>query len=257
MNYDIQAIIEDLQKQSEIIPDEHDGSYEAMRETIKSYSRMPNLSIVDIPDLNLVYLTSVGTWRHGVDSKKKLIRESSLPETEQDRLIAIWDKLWKKACSNQYDDGIVNGKYSIGMFGTGFMSFEGKSNKECAEAFIQLCVDILPLSIDEEMYQKAEQVLTDSFAGMGPASASMVLHCLKPGTFPIMNSNMGNDDIFGVLGIDLDRPKHLETYISNTRKITAFRNEHFHFLNYRVFDKEAHRLREFEITTDQALRQMQ
>ena len=31
---------------------------------------------------------------------------------------------------------------------------------------------------------------------MRAASASMVLHCLKPMTFPIFNSNMGFDNIY-------------------------------------------------------------
>lgn len=35
--YDIQAIMNDLKLKQEIMPDQHDGSYELMREIIKAY----------------------------------------------------------------------------------------------------------------------------------------------------------------------------------------------------------------------------
>ena len=66
-----------LKEIPELIPDEHDGSYELMRETIRAYSHLEDLSSVDYNDLNTIYLMSVGTWKHGVRIKRKLIEKDS------------------------------------------------------------------------------------------------------------------------------------------------------------------------------------
>ncbi len=42
-----------------------------MRETIRAYKNMGDISTCDYKDLNLVYLTCVGTWKQGIDAKKK------------------------------------------------------------------------------------------------------------------------------------------------------------------------------------------
>ena len=78
------------------------------------------------------------------------------------------------------------------MFGTGFLSFQNKTTNTHVRDFVKMCVDILPMTDDTQMFNRAAKVLTASFKGMRAASASMVLHCLKPYTFPILNSNMGN-----------------------------------------------------------------
>ena len=37
------------------------GCYELMRKTIEAYSKLKDFSVLDYKDLNLVYLTTVGT----------------------------------------------------------------------------------------------------------------------------------------------------------------------------------------------------
>jgi len=101
-------------------------------------------------------------------------------------------------------------------------SFKGKANKESASAFIKMCVDISDIDDDEEIYQRAEQVLKKDFRGMRAGAASMVLHCLKPETFPILNSRA--DKIFKDLGVKLTRKNDIDTYIQNCRAIKAFRD---------------------------------
>ena len=59
-----------------------------------------------------------------------------------------------------------------------------------------MCIDIKNLSNDKEIFNRCERTLNEGFHGMRAASASMVLHCLKPMTFPIFNSNMGFDNIY-------------------------------------------------------------
>ena len=49
----------------EIIPDKHDGSYEMMRETIYSYKKLKDISVLNYKDLNLVYIDEeVSTLRY-------------------------------------------------------------------------------------------------------------------------------------------------------------------------------------------------
>ena len=76
-----------LKKKPEMDPDQHDGCYELMKETIAAYSKLRDFSAIDYKDLNLVYLTTVGTWKQGVESKKNTIEESHLlPEPESVKL---------------------------------------------------------------------------------------------------------------------------------------------------------------------------
>ena len=97
----------------------------------------------------------------------------------------------------------------------------------------------------EEMFRRVARVCTKSFHGMKAASASVILHCLKPYTFPVLNSNHGSEDIYSALGIPLESREKLETYIDNCRKIKAFRDANFSFKNYRIMDMAA-----WELTAD-------
>lgn len=250
-DYDVQAILNDLKQKEEMDPDQHDGSYELMRETIEAYSKLQSFDLLDYHDLNLVYLTTVGTWKQGIDSKKKTINDSHLLPDDKEFLIMLWEETWQKAERLEYSNSSwdTEAKHgSIGMFGTGFFSFQKKTTAEHAKAFIRMCVDILPMTDDDEMFNRASLVLTSSFKGMAAASASMVLHCLKPFTFPIMNSNMGNKNIFEVLGVNLIKTGNIETYIDNCRKIKTFRDQNFSIKNYRIFDMEAWDVSSYEVS---------
>ena len=96
VEYDVQAIIDDLKKQPELDPDSHDGCYELMRSTVAAYSRSKP-AIIDYRDMNLLYLTTIGTWKQGIDSKKKTVKESNLPDDEKEKLTRLWDDIWEKA----------------------------------------------------------------------------------------------------------------------------------------------------------------
>lgn len=69
--YNIQAILEDLNEKEEMQADQHDGCYELIHKTIQAFAKLSDLSILNYKDLNLVYLTTVGTWSHGLDAKKR------------------------------------------------------------------------------------------------------------------------------------------------------------------------------------------
>lgn len=228
-------LLQELKSKQEMIADQHDGSYELMRAIIEAYKDVDE-AIMDYRDLNAVYLMSVGTFRHGVPVKKKVIDNTHLPETSKVKLKELLDDVYSRASKHLYSNS-EHGDF--GMFGTGFYSFEKKTDEKSTRAFIKMCIDISTMDDDEEMYVRAEQVLKRGFKGMKAASASMVLHCLKPNTFPILNSNSGSEDIFAALGIKLNRKSDLDTYIENCRAIKAFRDENLPFKNYRILDMAA------------------
>lgn len=228
-------IVQELLRADEMEPDTHDATYELIREVINSYEIMGDLSVCDYKDLNLVYLMCVGTWKHGFDAKKKTIDASHLPDSEKNRLKNLLDELGERAKRGEYANNKENDA-NFGMFGTGFYTFENKTDEHSPKDFIQMCIDIKNLSNDKEIFNRCERTLNEGFHGMRAASASMVLHCLKPMTFPIFNSNMGFDNIYVYFNIDIKRKTELCTYIKNVRIVKAFRDKYFTVKNYRIFD---------------------
>lgn len=232
-------ILEELKKKSEMIPDEHDGSYELMREIVSSYAKKESLDDCDFRDLNAVYAMAIGTWKMNTEKKKEYVEKTCLPEAEKSRLAAVLDKVWDNACHKKYENREDEVKPSVGMFGTGFYSFERDVSDKNVAAFISMLVDISTIDDDKEIFDIAAEVLDKPFKGMKSASASVMLHCLKPMTFPIINSNAGHGTIYEKLGIVLNSPKESTTYISNCRKIKEFRDQNLPFKNYRILDREA------------------
>ena len=252
--YNIQAILEDLNEKEEMQADQHDGCYELIHKTIQAFAKLSDLSILNYKDLNLVYLTTVGTWSHGLDAKKKTINESHLNSEDKEELIKLWDDIWDKAGQGKYSnsDTSCKEKRSIGLFGTGFYSFKRNNSEPTSEqikAFFSMLIDFLSMTNDIEMFNRAETVLNGPFPGMQTAAASMILHCLKPYSFPVLNSNTGYHNIFEVIGIKLTKTYSLENYIDNCRKIKDFRDKHFTYKNYRIFDIEAQKIDSFKVSS--------
>lgn len=235
-----QEILKKLKSTPELSPDVHDGSYELVRMIVAAYRDVDEATL-DYQDLNAIYLMCIGTWRHSYDKKHEAVHATHLPEVRKQELDHLIDDLKSRADAGVYkhQEKAVSGTGHIGLFGTGFYSFHGKTDIQSVRAFIRMCVDLLDMTDDEEMFQRAASVLTKSFRGMQAAAASVVLHCLKPLTFPVINSNVGSEDIFAALGIELKSRGKLETYIENCRKIKDFRDANFSFKNYRILDMAA------------------
>ena len=231
-------LIEKIRQCKNTYPIEHDGSYELVQETINAYAEMEDLKAVDYRDLNLVYLMTIGTWAHGIDAKKRLIDDSHLSSEQKNRLNELLDKVWENAQNGKYENSEYGMGTTVGMFGTGFNSFKGKGNvKKTAHTFISMCIKIIKNVDIEEGFKIAEETLSNEMAGMGVASVSFVLHCIRPFWFPIFNSGNGKNNIFSLLGIKLEKYSSLNSYISNCRKIKAFcEANQLDDLSYRVFD---------------------
>ena len=231
-------IVQQLLNAKEMDPDSHDATYELLREVVKSYKKVGDLAQCDYKDLNLVYLICVGTWKQGLDAKKKTVRESHLPDDEKKRLEDLLDTVWIRAQNGEYTNNEGNDT-NFGMFGTGFYTFQGKTDDKSPRDFIQMCIDIMDMDDDDEIFDRCEQILNNNFHGMRAASASMVLHCLKPMTFPIFNSNMGADNIYVYFNTGIKKKTEIYEYINNVKIVKAFRDQHFKVKNYRIFDMAA------------------
>ena len=234
MNAD--EIIVLLNQEPEMDPDAHDGSYELMREIVRSYSTMDNLSAVNYLDLNAVYAMALGTWKLNVEKKKQYVEKGHLSNEEKERMVDVLDRVWDHACTSKYSNREGKGP-SIGMFGTGFYSFEGNADNRSCQRFIKLLIDISELSDDNQIFNLCDKVFDSDFKGMQTAAASIMLHCLKPYTFPILNANFGDGTVYEPLGIELIKPGRLSTYIDNCRKIKAFRDANLTIKNYRILDR--------------------
>lgn len=236
-------LVQYLLNVDEMDPYEHDGSYKLVQETIKEYAKMKDFSMIDYKDLNLVYLMSIGTWKQKIESKENTIQESHLSDESKVYLVNLLRDTWENAKNYKYGNE-VSDKPSIGMFGTGFFTFKNKTDEKSPKNFIEMCIDIMSMEDDEEIFGRCEKTLNASYKGMRAASASVVLHCLKPFVFPIFNSNMGAKNVFEYLGVKLKNKSAVNFYIENTRLVKAFRDDNFNVKNYRIYDIAAWSLEE-------------
>ena len=219
-------------------PYTYDASYELVTEVIKSYSRMEDFSKCDFNDLDLIYLSTVGTWKHSVEKKIDSVNKSNLPQTEKKLLIEYISNLWERVNSREFTHCENESKITFGMFGTGFYTTKTKTDFLNVQKFIQMCVNLLPIEEDEAAFELVEENIASGFKGLATAGISVILHCLKPFIFPILNSNQGKNNIFEKLGLNLSKINSETTYIENSRKIKAYRDSNFNWKNYRIFDKE-------------------
>ncbi|HOI71245.1 MAG TPA: DUF3578 domain-containing protein [Methanobacterium sp.] len=214
-------------------PESHDGSYELVNKTVKYISNV-NPSKLNIEDMDLLYLMTVGTFKCGWDCKIDRIENSNLKVDDKKSLIQVLNSIHGKLENGAYNSS----KDHVGMFGTGFMTFKGKLNEYDARKFLNLCVKLQKTNNDEVMYEEAEKVLNKGIRGLGVGTVSQILHCLKPFTFPIINGAMQKGTtVYTKLGIELKKPISEYNYIENSKRIKKFKDTNYSFVkNYRAFD---------------------
>ncbi len=250
-------LLKEIMIMTDVEPDKHDGSYELVRETVNALSDTP-IDKIDIADLDMLYFMAVGTWKGGEKFRHEKIAQSHLSVEEKERLSAVFNRVVEKAKRHEYEN--TEGQWSVGMFGTGFYTFNTKSDKENAQKFISLCTNVAKIDDENEILNMAEEVLKYGIKGIQTAAASIMLHCLKPNVFPIINNSMIEAAvILEGAGVTLVKPKELTSYIKNTHSLKKFRDEKCQFKNYRALDMKFWRVQELaeELVdnTDNALKQ--
>lgn len=245
-NIEFDLIFSKLRKIDDINSDKYDGSYELVKKTVDAYKNVPN-DRIDFEDIDAIYFMTIGTWKNSFIKKKEIIEKSHLPKEEKEIIKKLLDNLYEKASKKEY-----NHRYkgdSIGMFGTGFQTFNRKEYKiEDYQRFHKMCVDISSLEDKDKILLIAENSLKEKMKMIGCAVVSQILHCLKPEIFPIINGNQGKGtDNYQRLGIELENPDETTYYIINTKKIIKFRDDNnFKFKNFRVMDIMALQLKSEE-----------
>ena len=125
----LDRIMKKLKETEELDPDKYDGSYELMHETIRAYSNLNDYSTLDYNDLNLVYHMCLGTWKLGIEAKKKSINSSHLDYGKKEKLIKKIDEIWNRAENGEYQHQEPDRADTIvGMFSTGLNSFVSKTD---------------------------------------------------------------------------------------------------------------------------------
>lgn len=225
-----------LKIQSDIVADDHDGSYELVRTIVDKYSSMKTasgLGTVDYHDLDLVYLAVVGTWSDGIDKKKEHVLNSNLPQASKDDLLMVLDNIWSRANAGDYANR-ESGNPSIGMFSSGFHTFNTKVKDDTPRGFIDLLIQIKALTNEHDIYEKAKEILNLDLAGIGVATVSEILHCLKPELFFISNNKVSH--VVKLIDASLDDSGTIEAYLNNCEPLKQHISSNYLFRNYRVLD---------------------
>lgn len=233
-----QELIAVLKRKTDLIPDEYDGTYKSVRNTIKFYSSIRKMAVLDCSDLDLLYLLSLGIWNLDSSEINRRIQKSHLFHNDKLRLNALIDRI-----SSQYKRKMFTHVYEADEleFIKGFTSFEESEELDGTEGIqflVKLCINILEQGSDDFIYDTASAMLCTGGKGRGlPVSAvSRILHCLMPFTFPILGGHDDSSGLYGALGIELKEKDNIACYIENCRRIKAFRDEYCRFRNMRNFD---------------------
>ncbi len=224
------AIIDFFKTVEECEPDKHNGAYELVRVTVDLLRNVPPEEL-DICDLDMLYHMTIGIWKSSFDYKKSVIDKSNLLDEDKEHLTETLDRILQDSEDGKYESkpGV------IGMFGTGFYSFVSHGmSAEDARKLVEMCIRILDEDDEEALFKIVEEGLRRDIHGIGTASISQILHCIKPTVFPILNS--WGIDVFRNIGLRLVKPGDPKQYIENCRRIKQYRDDNFTFKNYRVFD---------------------
>ncbi len=234
-----------LQKAKEINPDSYDGSYLLTRKIVKAYKDI-SFSHLDNRDLELIYFATIGTWTSTFQNKKERTLKSHLPNDKKESILKLIDQLqyetnagvFSNAQNSHFDKPIM------GMFGTGFGSFSKVDSHQIGR-LINMFVKVVESDDEETCLSIVKNTLVDEIKGIKTGVLTTILHCLQPFYFPIMNGNQGvGCSLYNKLGITIKQPKEITAYVDNVYNIKEFRDKHFSFKNYRIFDLESTTLQE-------------
>jgi hypothetical protein len=123
------GFIDKLKSANEINPDKHDGSYELVRETVKRLANVPRAKL-DVEDMDMLYLMTIGTWKSSADNKIKKIENSHLDKNDKDSLIRIVEKVRKKAENREYENSNITAGEVLGCSVPVFLSFVVKHRRK-------------------------------------------------------------------------------------------------------------------------------
>lgn len=224
-----------MKEESEIDPEQYDGSYAFINKVAESY-KDSEINSLNYSDLELFYFSIIGTWKSSYDDKKNKIQASNLPENKKIELKIFLDELHKKTDNGSYDLSKNKKKKYMGMFGTGKGTFKDVNENDVCK-LLKMFIEINSNDDEETILNLVKEPLSNRIKGIKTGVLTPILHCLKPKIFPIINGNQGQGvSLYEKLGIIIENPFEIESYYKNTINIRDFRNKNFSFKNYRIFD---------------------
>lgn len=226
-------MINKLKLYNELIPDEYDGAYELVKQVTLSYNNI-DLNILDYTDLNAIYFMCTTTWKVSFEKKKNIIMQSHIESARKQKLYRVIDEIKLKAAKGLYSNSYFPEEGSIGIVDTGFVSFKNRCDNYDIPQFIYMCTNIVNILDENAIVKFVDKILSNSIKTIKLSVISAVLHCLNPYAFPIFNKNC--KVIYSQLGLKFDRFNDTDSYIKNLYIIRDFRNSHFKFKNYKIFD---------------------
>ena len=228
-------IIEELRQKKEILPNEFDGTYRAVRKALEYYGKLRRITVLDINDLSLLYFLSLGIWKPEKSEWKPYIQKSHLLHNDKLMLETAVDKIWSKDSRKQYSHAAEQTELT---FLTAPPAFKPSPSAESIQYFFKLCMNLATIEADNKLFDLTQQIIETHMKGSGMPVAvlSRVLHCLKPFTFPILGESATGSCVFKALGLEPEKIGELTEYIPNSRRILEFRSVNFKFKNMRVFD---------------------
>ena len=235
---DKEKLIKILKTKKDIIPEEHDGSYILIPKVVEELSKIDLYSLdLDYNDLDAIYFLCIGTWQSSFKNKIERVNKSHLPARNKENIIKFIEEIEKKLMDGRFFNKEGN-KNTLGMFGTGKMSFKNDSpDKSEIINFFKLIIEI---NKSKEDINNVIEIMKNSqfkMAGLKKGMLSQFLHCIKPNIFPIVNK-LGIK-IYNNLGVKIDiNKKEINDYIYDINTINKFVEKNkFKFKNYRVIDR--------------------
>lgn len=238
---DVAALRTMLDQAKEVDPYEEDGSYALVQRAGQLYYKSFPEKVTHA-DLDLFYYLVTIRYQQTQDNK---IRACSLSEQAKSELICLNAELHEKFRAKQIERkwdprkmGMFKGAF--GTLGRG-NGVPGEEVKPLIELFSWLCGN-KDASSDEKI-SRVEAAFDHSITGFKNGTASIILHCIDPCTFPVINSNQGRNTVYSVLDVEglTTKPNELNDltrYAGYCRAIESFRdNSGFTFKNYRVIDR--------------------
>ena len=236
-----QKITEILKKKAEVIPDESEGIYKAVRQAVNYCGNLKKITVADYNDLDLIYALSLGKLT--AEGRHSRIQRCHLLHNDKKLLEKSLDSIWSESSRKLYTHVPTKAELEVSA---GFSSFRGdKLPQQAVQTFIRLCVDISETDSDEAVINLAEKTINEKLkdSGITAAVASRILHCLKPFIFPILGDKSARGSlVYEALEIPLKDVEKLSSYMPNCRRIIKLRDDEFKFRNMRIFDYIAEEL---------------
>lgn len=227
-------LLQFLKAKKDIPAEKYDASYELVPKTLE-YLRKQDLMQLGVKDLEMLYFMTIHTGKSSFKHKKKKVEESHLAEEDKMKLIEFIDTIQYKV--NEKDYIRIRAGYK-GIFGAAIFKFS-KTSDEDARQFLGMCIEIFSEKDVNKMFAIVENSLKNSLKGIGIATVSQILHCLKPTIFPVLNNAVRE---MGKLHLQLENPKDITRYVANTKIIEKFRDENLPFKNYIILDQALYEL---------------